>query len=384
MSRSGFAWAWTTFHGTYYQPLPWLSLQFDAHFFSTWSRDGRRILTPAAFHGQSLFWHAASTLLLFAVCRRLTRSRNRSLLVAGLFAVHPMHVESVAWAAERKDVLSVFFGILTVWAYLRSVEKPGWKNYLVLCTSYLLSLLCKPMLMTLPFVLLLLDYWPLRRLWPTPSSAENAEAPAPAPVPFRQLLLEKAPLLALAGVIAVVTIYGREKNSAAMSFSVLPLSARIANALTAYGWYVTHTLYPWDLGVQYRHPFRDWSLTSALLGGGFLLLITGLAVWQARRRRWFIVGWLWFVGALLPVIGLWQGGDQARADRFAYWPHIGLFLVLVWAAAELAQRFLLLSAKVNLAACGRSLPVRSRRFDVGATRLLEKYADAVGTCSRCG
>ena len=254
--RSGFAWAWTTFHGTYYQPLSWLSLQFDAHFFSTWSPDGRRILSPAAFHGQSLFWPAASTLLLFS-CRRLTGSRNRSFLVAGLFAVHPIHVESVAWASERKDVLSVFFGILTVWAYLRYLERPGWKTYLLLGTSFLLSLLCKPMLMTLPFVLLLLDYWPLRRLWATASPAENAEAPTLAPVPFRRLLLEKVPLLVLAGMIAVVTIYGRDKNSAAIPFSVLPLSARIANALTSYGWYVTHTLYPRVLRATLHAPFSQ-------------------------------------------------------------------------------------------------------------------------------
>ncbi len=348
LSRSGFVWAWTTFHGTYYQPLSWLSLQFDAHFFSTGPREGRRILSPAAFHGQSLFWHAASTLLLFAVCCRLTRSRNRSFFVAGLFAVHPMHVESVAWAAERKDVLSVFFGILTVWAYLRYLEKPGWKTYGLLGASFFLSLLCKPMLMTLPVVLLLLDYWPLRRLWPTPSPPENTTRPSLASVPFRRLLLEKVPLLVLAGMIAVVTIYGREKNAVAIPFSLLPLSARIGNALTAYGCYVTSTLYPRQLSVLYPHPFLDWSLTSALLGGGLLLFVTVLAIWQARRRPWLIVGWLWFVGTLLPVIGLWQGGEQARADRFTYWPHLGLFFVLVWGVAELVKR-LHLSDKIAVA-----------------------------------
>jgi protein O-mannosyl-transferase len=332
LTPAGFTWAWTTFHGNYWQPLSWLSLQLDSHFFATRSESGERLLLPAAFHAESVCWHAASALLMFAVWQRLTGARWRSFLVAALFAVHPMRVESVAWAAERKDVLSVFFGTLTLYAYAHYVEKPRWQRYLGVAAAYSLSLLSKPMLMTLPFVLLLLDYWPLRRT----SSSEAADLKPESPA---RLVLEKLPLFLLAAAIALITQVARDRTAAAVSLSDLPLSDRLANAVSAYGSYLVSTVYPVHLAVLYPHPRGDWKVGPVLGGSAALLVITVVSLWQARRRPWFIVGWLWFVVTLLPVIGLSQGGPQARADRFCYWPHVGLFVAVAWGLGELVENW---------------------------------------------
>jgi tetratricopeptide (TPR) repeat protein len=337
LSWSGFGWAWTNFHGNYWMPLTWLSLQWDAHWFSSDLATDAASLSPAAFHAQNLFWHTASVLLLFGLWLRLTQSRWGAFLVAALFAVHPMHVESVAWAVERKDVLSGFFGILTLWAYVRYREKPGAGRYLGVAAAFLASLLAKPMLMTIPCVLLLLDYWPLRRLG---SSAARPTADgdyAAPPTSFGRLVLEKVPLILLALGAGIVTLLARGQMRAFVSWTALPFSARLANALTAYGWYLFRTFWPVQLGALYPHPATNWSMPAALAGAAALLTITGLAVAQRRRRPWLLVGWFWFVGTLVPVIGLAQGGGQAWADRFSYWPHIGLFVAIVWELVELAN-----------------------------------------------
>jgi hypothetical protein len=320
-------WAWTNGDAPYWMPLTWLSLQCDAHFFSSRGPQGEVVLSPAAFHGVNLAWHAATTLLLFAVWYRLTGARWRSFLVAALFAVHPMHVESVAWATERKDVLSGFFGALTLWAYVLYRERPGRARYLAVAAAFLLSLLAKPMLMTLPCVLLLLDFWPLRR-W----------APGDGWPALGRLAWEKMPLFVLATASALITIGARERHGALVSLGEVPLTARLGTALSAYGWYLSATFCPTRLAVLYPHPYRSWSPAQALAGAGWLLALTALALWQARRRPWLLVGWLWFVGMLVPVIGLAQGGAQAWADRFSYWPHVGLFVALVWGLGELAER----------------------------------------------
>src|SRR5262245_19691313 len=331
LTAEGFRWAWTTTHGNYWQPVSWLSLQFDAHLFAS-RRAGGPVLPAAAVHAHSLFWHGASVLFLFAVCLRLTGARGRSFLVAALFAVHPMHVESVAWAAERKDVLSVVFGLPTVWAYVRYLEKPGWGRYLGTTLAFLMSLLSKPMLITLPFVLLLLDYWPLRRMRFASATGE------PGRVSVGRLLLEKVPLFILAVGIGIVAMVSRQRAGSPVSLDVLPLSARLANAATAYGWYLMSTVWPTRLAVLYPHPYVNWSVLGTFAGAGTLLVVTALAVWQARRRPWLIVGWLWFVGTLVPVIGLAQGGEQAWADRFCYFPHIGLFVTIVWGLGGLVEQ----------------------------------------------
>jgi tetratricopeptide (TPR) repeat protein len=313
-------------------------LQFDAQFFSARGADGEVILSPAAFHGQNLFWHEASVLLVFALWHRLTGACWRSFFVAALFAVHPMHVESVAWATERKDVLSCFFGALTLWAYVHYQERPGWKRYLGMSAAFLVSLLAKPMLITLPFVLLLLDYWPLGRFGTAASLPSTARGPILPRARLGWLVREKVPLLILAGMIAAVTLEKRESHGALVSFHVISLSARLANALTAYGSYLGSTFWPTELAVLYPHRYENWSGPQALAGAGCLLSITALSLWQANRRPWLMMGWLWFVGTLFPVIGLAQGGAQAWADRFSYWPHIGLFVAVVWEVGEWAQR----------------------------------------------
>ena len=331
-TREGFRWVWTVDRAPYRLPLTWLSFQLDAHCFAQRTPEGDIVLPPAAVHGQNLFWHSANVLLLFGFWQRVTGRRWHSFLVAALFAIHPMHVESVAWAVQRKDVLSVFFGLLTLWAYVRYVHKPGWPRYLALAAAYSLSLLSKPMLLTLPFVLLLLDYWPLGRLrWQT-------GAP-PIRTALGRLVLEKAPLFVLAAVFAAITLEARSNRGALVSLDTLSFSARFANALTAYGWYLGSTGWPLRLGILYPHPYENWSPLSALVGAVLLLALTLLAWQQARRRPWLIVGWLWFAGTLLPVIGFAQGGRQAWADRFSYWPHIGLFVALIWGLGEMSERF---------------------------------------------
>lgn len=361
-------WALTTFHGKYWQPLSWLALQFDAQVFSTSSESGERILVPAAYHAENLAWHLGSVLLLFAVWQRLTGAIGRSFLVAALFAIHPMRVESIAWAAERKDVLSVFFGILTLWTYARYAEKPGVSRYLAVVGAFALSLLAKPMLMTLPLVLLLLDYWPLRRtafgatdmsflpgLSPPPpwgrvreggASVRELVPPTPA-LPHKgggsktqvgRLLLEKLPLFGLTAAIAIITVVARDQTNATVPLSELSVAARLANAATAYGAYVVSTFCPIGLAVLYPHPKEAWSPAAAGGGAALLVGITLVAVHEARRWPWLIVGWSWFVIGLLPVIGLAQGGPQARADRFCYWPHIGLFVAAVWSIFAVVER----------------------------------------------
>ena len=329
-TAEGLRWAWTNSETPYWQPLSWLSLQLDAELFATRGPDGAPVLSAAAVHGQNLFWHTASALVLFVLCRRLTGAAGRSFAVAALFAVHPMHVESVAWAAERKDVLSVFFGLAALWAYACYVERQGVGRYLAVFAALLLSLLSKPMLITLPCVLLLLDFWPLRRLRPGPA--------VPGPVPFCRLLLEKIPLFLLAGWVALLTLESRQQRGSAVSFLELSLGDRLANALASYGSYLASTLWPSHLALFYPHPRGNWSLLPVLAGAAVLLAATLLARREAGRRPWLLAGWLWFVGALVPVIGFAQGGRQGWADRFSYFPHIGLFLMLVWGAAELAAR----------------------------------------------
>jgi hypothetical protein len=335
LSWSGLCWAWDNRAAPYWHPLTWLSLQFDAHFFARRTAEGEVVPSPAAFHGHSLFWHGASVLMLFAACRRLTGAPGRSFLVAALFAVHPLHVEPVAAAAQRKDVLSLFFGLLALWAWAGYVRKPNWRGYLATLGAFLLALMAKPMLMTLPCVLLLLDYWPFAR-W---AGAPGPGAPPPQRKQLASLLWEKAPLLLLAAAAGVLTLECRQRFGSIVTLGTFSLPDRVANVLMAYGWYMSSTFYPLHLAAMYPLQYDHWSVSSALAGLVCLLSVSALCWWQRRRRPWLLVGWLWFVGCLFPVTGLAQGGPQAWADRFTYWPHVGLFIALVWGLAEFAERF---------------------------------------------
>jgi tetratricopeptide (TPR) repeat protein len=315
LSAAGVRWAFTTFACANWHPLTWLSLQLDWQLFGG---------QPAGFHLTNVVLHTANTLLLFGVLTRLTGAVWRSAVVAALFALHPLHVESVAWVSERKDVLSTLFWMLTLAAYVSYVRRPGVCRYLLVLLALGLGLLAKPMLVTLPFVLLLLDYWPLRR-WPDCS--------------LRHLLLEKAPLFVLVLASCVVTYLAQLRGQAVAPLEAFPLAARLENALLAYTGYLGKMLWPTHLAVYYPHPRQDVSGARALGAGLFLVVITVLVLGPGRRRPYLAVGWLWYLGTLVPVIGLVQVGGQAMADRYTYVPLIGLFLLLVWGVADLAEAY---------------------------------------------
>jgi protein O-mannosyl-transferase len=294
--------------------------------------------------------HLANALLLLLVLQQMTGRWWCSALVAALFAWHPLRVESVAWVSERKDVLSGLFWMLTTWAYLRYVRQPGAGRYLLLAVLFVLGLMAKAMLITLPFVFLLLDYWPLGRMQlgsGSPVLPDDSAFPVPCllspasdlrpPISGFRLVLEKVPLLLCAFGSTLLTFLCQDAIKAAMPLDAIGLPARLANAVVSYARYLGKTFVPVDLAFFYPHPYHwaAWQITAALL---LLLALSGLA-WHWRRKcPWGLVGWCWFAGTMVPVIGLVQLGRQAMADRFTYLPHIGLFIALVWGGAALAAR----------------------------------------------
>jgi tetratricopeptide (TPR) repeat protein len=314
LTARGFAWAWTGVHSANWHPLTWLSLMLDAQLYG---------LRPWGFHLTNLLLHAANTLLLFAALRRLTAAPWRSAVVAALFAVHPLHVESVAWVSERKDVLSTFFGFAALWAYAAYARTPSLGRYLAVLVLLALSLLAKPMLVTLPLLLLLLDYWPLGR-WQSGAA--------------RRLVLEKVPLAALSVASACVTVWAQGHGKALSGLEIYPLAGRVANALISYLAYLQQTVLPTDLAVFYPYPYLREPVGVAETAAAALALtgLTAAALYWGRCRPYLPVGWLWYLIALLPVIGLVQVGAQARADRYTYFPLVGVFLLLTWGVADLA------------------------------------------------
>ncbi len=311
LSGAGVVWAFTHAHGGNWHPLTTLSHMLDCQFYG---------LRPGGHHLTNVLLHAATVLLLFLLLRRLTGALWRSAFVAAVFAVHPQHVESVAWVAERKDVLSGLFFVLTLWAYARYAQRSPSQRpnaglwYGLALGLFALGLLSKPMLVTLPLVLLLLDFWPLQRLvkgnvW--------------------RLVFEKLPFLVLTVVGCVVTVGVQQE--AVESLAVVDLSARLGNAVVAYVEYLGQLFYPAGLALLYLHPGQRplWPVAGALL---VLLTISVGVLVGHRRMPYLLVGWLWYLGMLVPVIGLLQVGLQARADRYTYLPEIGLYILLAWGA----------------------------------------------------
>jgi tetratricopeptide (TPR) repeat protein len=348
LTFKGLSWAFTTMHKSNWHPLTWLSHMLDCQLFG---------LNPGGQHLTNLLFHIANSLLLFLWLQRLTRTLGCSFLVAALFALHPMHVESVAWVAERKDVLSTFFWLLTMWAYVWYVERPGLGRYMLIPVCFSLGLMAKPMLVTLPFVLLLVDYWPLGRLSLKKGPAAAAVSPKPGPrVTIKRLVWEKSPLFVISALSSVVTFYAQSAAGAITTLHALPISARLTNAMVAYVSYMGKMFWPVHLAVLYPFPRHNLPIWQALAAGLALAVLTFLAFRQARRHPYLPVGWLWYLGTLLPVIGLVQVGAQAMADRYTYVPFIGLFMVVAWGTADLAAlwrapRFLLpVGAGVVLAA----------------------------------
>jgi len=349
------AWAFTTYHLGTWHPLTWLSHMLDYELFG---------LNPAGYHIVNLLFHITNSLLLFLILNRMTKALWQSAFVAAVFAIHPLHVESVAWASERKDVLSTLFWLLTIGAYVYYVERPRIQRYLLVILFLALGLMSKPMLVTLPFVLLLLDYWPLYRLRSEKQTGTHQKSPENPPehyderqklqenydkipariikavstippwVIVRQLVLEKVPLFSLSVISCVVTYVAAEKGEHLKTLEVVPLTIRIANASVSYVGYIWKMVWPNDLAFFYPRPGR---LLLWQVLGAFLLLagITLMVIWTARKLPYLIVGWLWYVGTLAPVIGIVHISEQASADRYTYIPLIGLFIMAAWGIPEL-------------------------------------------------
>jgi protein O-mannosyl-transferase len=325
LTGEGLAWALKTTHAANWHPLTWLSHMIDVQLFG---------LNPGAQHLVNLFWHAANTVLLFLLLRGMTGAMWRSAIVAALFAVHPLHVESVAWIAERKDVLSTFFWMASSIAYVRYVRSRRAAAYAAALALFALGLMAKPMLVTLPLAFLLLDYWPLGRLFQDrrPNAGQGHLRHGLLGDGARAVV-EKLPLLALAAASSLATLRAQEAGNMLRSLTAYPLGVRAENALLSYVRYLGKTLWPAGLALPYGHPGA--SLTVGEVGAAALLLlvVTALALRLRRRLPYAATGWLWFLGTLVPVIGLIQISDQAMADRYAYVPLIGLFVALAWGAA---------------------------------------------------
>jgi tetratricopeptide (TPR) repeat protein len=342
---SNLLWAVTATHAANWHPLTWLSHMTDCQFFG---------LNPAGHHLVSLAIHLANVSLLFWLLHYLTGALWRSALVAALFAVHPLNVESVAWVAERKNVLSTLFWVLTIAAYAWYATQPGWRRYLLVVAMFALGLGSKPMLVTLPFVLLLMDYWPLRRFGTSADSAATSTAkpekrsrktavPAAVPVFARRsisvLILEKCPLLLMALASSVITIVAQRKGNAVGTLEAYTVPVRLENALVSYAAYLYQMVWPRGLCVLYPHPKGLLPVWQIVAAAGCLLGISGACVLWSKRFPFFAIGWLWYLGTLVPVIGIVQVGVQARADRYAYVPLVGIFIMLAWGLNEIASRW---------------------------------------------
>ena len=353
LTRDAVVWAFRTGHSGNWHPLTWLSHMLDCQLYG---------LEPAGHHLTSLLFHALNTMLLYILLRRLTGAVWRSAFVAALFALHPLHVESVAWVSERKDVLSACFFFLTLWAYARFVEVQSLKSnvqsqgtrstqhttrfYLLSLSFFALGLMSKPMLVTLPCVLLLLDYWPLRRF-----ELKTLDFRLKTLVP---LLREKWPFFLLSAGSCVATVLAQSR--AMQPLSNLSLSSRLANCLIAYARYLGKTLWPVNLATPYPYP-AHWPLAEVLLAAALLAALTVAALCLSRRWPVAVTGWFWFLGMLVPAIGLVQVGEQSMADRYTYLPSIGLFMLLAWIASAAFTRWRLpkvvcgVAAAVVLLAC---------------------------------
>ncbi len=327
LSWAGVAWAFTTLDVANWQPLTWLSHMLDVELFG---------VEPAGPHLVNALLHAANAALLFAVLRALTGALGRSAVVALLFAVHPLHVESVAWIAERKDVLSTAFGLLALAAYARYAARPAAARFLPVAAAFALSLMAKAMWVTLPCLLLLLDFWPLQRVAGTPA-VRDPEPPQRPAVSLRRAVLEKLPLLLMSVASSAVTFVAQQRSDMVAPADFGP-GQRAANAVVSYALYLSRTVWPSGLAVHYplRRTLPPWEVAAA---AALLAAITAGALWLARRRPWVLVGWLWFLGMLVPVIGLVQLGGQALADRYTYVPLVGVFVAVVWGGALLLPRW---------------------------------------------
>ena len=331
-------WAFRTGHASNWHPLTWLSHELDCQIFG---------VKPGGMHFTNLLLHVANTLLLFGLLRKMTGATWRSAIVAALFAWHPTHVESVAWISERKDVLSTLFWLLTLLAYAKYASEfkvSGSKfkvHYALALGLFAMGLMSKPMLVTLPFVLLLVDYWPRGRIGECgvrSADLKGVKVVGSPTITWLRAVLEKIPFLLLAVVSSVVTFMVQRQGGAVATLHGMSAAARLSNAIVSYLRYVGKLLWPENLSVLYPMP-SSWPVWLVVAAAFFVIAMSAMAVWQARQRPYFFVGWFWFVGTLVPVIGLVQVGVQSMADRYLYVPAIGLFIAATWGVAELTERW---------------------------------------------
>jgi Flp pilus assembly protein TadD len=333
LTKEGLAWAFGRVHGddTYWHPFTWISHMLDCELFG---------LQSGIHHIVNVLFHALSAALLFHTLRRMTGALWRSAIVAALFAWHPLQVEGVAWVAERKNVLAGLFWVLTMLAYLRYAERPTAARYSIVVFCLALGLMCKPLLVTLPCVLLLLDFWPLRRVKAAGQNkgARGGRASNHVAIPLRRAVLEKFPLLALSLVSSVVTLIAHQQLGTTISGAELPLGFRIGNAFVSYGRYLLKMIGPANLSAYYPMP-AAWAGWQVLLSVGVVIAISCTVFVLRKRAPYLALGWLWFLGVMVPAIGIVQASTQSMADRFAYLPSIGLFIALVWGIDEGLRKF---------------------------------------------
>lgn len=344
-------WAFTSGYASNWHPLTWLSHMLDVQLFG---------MNAGPHHVVSLALHIINTILLFWLMVRLTGTLGRSAFVSGLFALHPLHVESVAWVAERKDVLSTMFWLLTLLAYAAYVRRPGLSRYLVVCVSFALGLLAKPMLVTIPFVLLLLDVWPLCRItWGDGASGRRQLSSPHRRAVWVKLICEKLPMIALSVASSIVTFLVQERAGAVTGLNLYPLALRTENVLVSYAAYISKMLWPVRLTMLYPYSqsISGWWVSWAFL---FLLGVSFAVIRAGRRHPYLPVGWFWYLGTLIPVIGLVQVGIQSMADRYTYIPLIGLFVMASWGVPDMVKhlpylrRAIPVLAMLLILACGMS------------------------------
>jgi len=332
LTRESVSWAFTTSHHATWFPMTWLSHMLDYQLYGS---------HPKGHHLTSLFLHIANALILFIVLSRMTGALWQSGFVAVIFALHPFNVESVAWVAQRTNVLSTFFWLLTMWAYIRYVEKPNIKRSGLMVLFFALGLMSKPMLVTLPFVLLLMDYWPLRRfkLGQEKGNGDIPEKYTDKGPDILRLVREKIPLFLLATGAGIVTFIVQKSGGALQSMETISLSARLTNAMVSYLEYLEKTVWPKGLAVFYPHPGNALAAWKGILCGLALVGITAIVIKFIRKAPYLAVGWFWYLGTLVPVIGIVQAGVQAMADRYAYVPLIGIFIIAAWGVPELISKW---------------------------------------------
>ncbi|MCC6794097.1 MAG: tetratricopeptide repeat protein [Candidatus Hydrogenedentes bacterium] len=328
-------WSFTTAHAANWHPLTWMSHAID------WQLSGAK---PGLHHATNILFHAINAALLYTFLFRATNARGPSFVVALIFAVHPFNVETVAWVSERKNVLSTFFGLLSLVAYVGYAKHKKRSTYIIACITFALGLMSKPMLVTWPFVMLLLDYWPLSRiktpLFPVPALLRE----------MKPLIKEKIPFFGLIVALSVITYLVQSRGGAVGSVDAIPMIQRVGNALVSYRNYVVMTIWPFGNAAFYPHPFHTLPVWKAALCLAVLIAISMVVVRAGRTKRYLVTGWFYYLGTLVPVIGIVQVGSQAMADRYAYVPILGLFIMAAWGAMDIAARLKVSPRTLTIAA----------------------------------